>query len=369
MSLLETTKGQPCAPLLRAGLSLVLSGGASSLAPASGALICTMSVQVVTSNAIGVFATMTTKAILSPSAQAIEALCNTYTADGGAADLLAVALAAAKRATEQRKSHTDALFSGLLAVADSGASSAAVLATAAKVRAAVAQGMTRAAAADAKVRATAGLPALPVKVLDYSTASVYGKVIAELMDARILKAPYWDNAQQAADGKLPIAKTSSGLFSTMSACRRHLDKIAELENAATMKEHSILQNDEFKARKPADIEAENNALKLRVAQMMISSSPTDSVITARAERDAARTELLAVSQDRATLRADYQALVNASAKGKLAVLQAGMDTARAEAIASASALSDLRTLYDAATARYHADMETMTARMNAGAQQ
>jgi hypothetical protein len=151
---------------------------------------------------------------------AIRAFLNSYQGDNAKA--VAVVVQEAKRAADARKGMQESLFSGFLALAATGASITEIRQAGAIIREDVRRVM----------REAAGLPAVKAKgakeskAPDFSTASVYAKLVSDMLSARREHLDTWQRALESFE-EMPLHPQVS-LPATVGASRRALAKFGEL---------------------------------------------------------------------------------------------------------------------------------------------
>lgn len=183
------------------------------------------------------------------------------------------------------KDESASLFSALLTLVSSGSDAHSVALFASKVRQAVRE----------ELRESQGFPRIKAKgskesgAPDYSTASVYGKVIADCLFYRsdIGEDTFNILINDVADATdVPALLHECGLFETVSANKRLVAECVNYVNQRT-----ITRNPEFhKELTVSDVallEQENANLRAQLADMVKAGDPKGSLKAARAERDQA----------------------------------------------------------------------------------
>lgn len=243
---------------------------------------------------------------------AIAAFLSQYQGDN--AETISTIVAAAKAAAADKKGMQASLYAGFLQLAGNGATPAIIRAAGASIR----QSVTRIMRVNAGFAAVKAKGAKETGAPDFSTASVYAGTVAGMLEAMRDNASAWDNAVAAVDsGETPLpVHEASGLFASVSAGKRALAKYAELCDAEIAHQFPALMYQDpsqVAARDVATLEAQNASLRQQVASMLAAGDVGQSLKTARAERDAAMSEALTLSERLRAAELEVQRLSEALA--------------------------------------------------------
>lgn len=258
---------------------------------------------------------------LSPVDAGIAALLASYTGD--AASDVGTVILAAKDAAAASKSQSAGLFSGFLTLSAKGCGPAAVRRAGTIIRANVTQSM----------RVARGLSAVKKKgskesgAPDFSTASVYAGIVADLLTLQAADPDTLATALSDVDsGEVPIAMhDESGFPATKSACQRVLKRAGEIEEARVSHQFPALSL--ATADTPTDgiiarLERDLSAARAQVATMLEHGDAAGSLAAARAERDSMLDDVIARDAAIAALTAERDALSAALAAAQTALADA-----------------------------------------------
>lgn len=255
----------------------------------------------------------TLTATAAASLASVESFLDAFQRNG-ADERVATIVAVAKQAVAAKKGAEFGIFKGFLQLAADGVSGEDIQGAASRLRREVAGHMRVA----MKMSRYKEKGVKEEKAPDYSTPSVYGKLLADLLEFRTAHpalAEQGYNAILTAKDVPPPEHEASGMFEAVGANRRWLEKCKELrleEKARLMPSlyamaDGVTGNADKAAVELAEqvkaLTVERDALAERVKASLQPGDAAQAVATAREEREAVRRELFGANDALTTAQA------------------------------------------------------------------
>lgn len=272
----------------------------------------------------------------SPVNDAVSVLLSAYAGDR--AEHVATVVESFKAARAANKSESDSLFAGFLSLC-------AALVNAGQPPADVADtlratGNAISAEVGGILRVRAGFTRTKLKgakesgAPSFSTAKVYAGIVARCIEAKAADADTYlaafdkiENAKEAPEA----LHEASGLFASKNACSRLVKEYEEMRAAKLAHQTPALNGmDDAHLQAPTreELEAQLAAAREEVRQYRMAGDPHGSLTAARAERDAARADVIRLTDEARAARAEAAHLAQqvADLQEKLAAAREALPT-------------------------------------------
>ena len=267
----------------------------------------------------------------SPVNDAVSILLSAYAGDR--AEHVATVVEEFKAARSANKSESDSLFSGFLSLCASLVNAGQPPADVADTLRATGNAISAEVGGILRVRA--GFTRTKLKgakesgAPSFSTAKVYAGIVARCIEAQAADADTYNAAFDKVENALNSPEAlheASGLFASKNACARLVREYEEMRAAKLAHQTPALNGmDDAHLQAPTreELEAQLAAAREEVRQYRMAGDPHGSLTAARAERDAARADVIRLTDEARAARAEASALAQ-----QVADLQAMLAAAR-----------------------------------------